>query len=94
MILNFVNTDTPDPDNYDGEDGSTTKLVRCFIAAHYGLVGPRWGFTTGEKEDDLEKNWALPPNLPMDAAFWVTTGFGMAYWNMRSSSLARLGWVL
>jgi len=94
QILSYVNTDTPDPCNYDGEDGTTTKLVRCLIAAHFGKIGPRWGFVSSESEDDLSKSWQMPPNLPTDAAFWMSTGWGMAYWNMRASSLARLPWVL
>jgi hypothetical protein len=93
QILAYVNTDTPEPCNYDGENGTTTKLVRCLIAAHFGLVGPRWGFVSAEKEDDLEKDWVLPP-IPTDAVFWCSTGYGMAYWNMRNTSLARLPWVL
>ncbi len=87
QILNYVNTDTPDPCNYDGENGSTTKLVRCYIAAHFALVGPRWGFVSDEKEDDLEKSWQMPP-IPRDAVFCSTSAWHTGIF--RNTSLAGL----
>lgn len=94
QILAFVNTDTPNPDNYDGEGGVVTKLVRCLIAAHFGSMGPRSsGFVSSMDEDDLSISYELPPIRP-GAEFWCTTGWGMAYWNLSQTSLARLPMVL
>jgi hypothetical protein len=96
MILGYVNAELPPQDYDDGNlagNGPQYKLARCYMAAHMALVGPRWGFVSSEDEDDLSIGYTLPP-IPPGAAFWASTGFGMAFWQMRQSSLGRLPWVL
>ncbi len=92
MILAYVNNEL-DPKNYDGEDGPTTKMARAFMAAHFGLLAPHIGIVTSEGEDDLSIGYAVPP-IPPGSGFWATSGFGLAFWQLRQSSLGRLPWVL
>ena len=97
-ILSYVNDSDGstglDPNAFDGEGGSMLNLARLYCAAHLALVGPLVGIKTGAKELDLSVTYALPP-IPMGAAFWYRTGFGMAFWDlMMSSPGCRMGFVL
>jgi hypothetical protein len=97
-ILAYVNdadgTTGIDPNAFDGEGGSSLNLARLYCAAHLAMVGPIAGIKTGSKELDLQVTYALPP-IPMGAAFWYRTGFGMAFWQMMMSQPnLRIGFVL
>jgi hypothetical protein len=83
-----------DPNAFDGEGGSSLNLARLYAAAHLALVGPIAAIKTGSKELDLQVTYQLPP-IPMGAAFWYRTGFGMAFWDlMMSMPNLRVGFVL
>lgn len=38
-ILAWVNGNGVRVDVFDGEDGATTKLVRCYLAGHFATIG-------------------------------------------------------
>ena len=92
-ILALVN-DYLDVSQFDGEDGPTVHLARCYLAAHYASIGPLGGILTGTREDDLEDTYALIPiPIARDSmmAFWFRSGFGAAFWALMNSSGARIG---
>jgi hypothetical protein len=87
-ILAYVNSSDGatglDPNAYDGEGGADLNLARLYCAAHLALVSPITGILTGTKEDDLADTYALPP-IPPGSAFWATTRFGLAFWQLTIS---------
>lgn len=97
--INFVSTDLPgefNVDNFDGEDGPTTKMARVLMAAHLTLTmlpKPTGGPITEQHELDLGVTYAFTP-FPMSAAWYAQTGYGLALWQIIQSSACRIGFVL
>ena len=97
--INYVSVDLPgefNVDNFDGEDGPVTKMARVLMAAHLALSlrpVPASGPLTEEHELDLGATYAYTP-FPKGAAWYSTTGYGLALWEIIQTSLCRVPWVL
>ena len=95
MILEHVNADL-DVDQFDGEDGPTTKLARVYLAAHMGtLARPGRGAAAGpvasQSAGGLSKSYAT---MAGDYAAFSTTMFGRQYLELARCSFARLPVVI
>jgi len=93
IILGWVNTTLDVGFFAGGEDSPKLKLTRIYLAAHLGSLGPHVGVLTGEKEDDLEQSYTLPPIPPYGDPFWYRSSYGAAYQMMVNSTAARLPFV-
>jgi hypothetical protein len=51
--LAWVNTKI-NVDNFDGEDGLTTKIIRCYLAAHFTTIGDLGGAVGGPVQSTTE----------------------------------------
>jgi len=62
LILSWVNGNGINVDAFDGESGDTTKLARCYLAAHLALIsasgGSSGGAVVSESEGGISKTYA------------------------------------
>ncbi len=77
-ILAFVNTKIA-VDVFDGEDGESTKLVRCYLAAHWATVlatlgGAAAGAITSESEGGISRSYA---QMDMSGSALGATQYGI-----------------
>lgn len=79
MLINYVNS-VLDVTMFDGEDGPTTKLARCFLAAHMAALGElgTGGPLTQESAGGLMRQYAMPA-MVLRSEF-MTTSYGRAFW--------------
>ena len=99
MILSYVNGRAMDPANFDGEDGWTTRLARCYLAAHLGAgvgkgaSGAAGGPVTSESMGGLSRSYSVPSMMSAASAL-QSTDYGRKYDDLVANSLARLPFVI
>ncbi len=50
--------------SFDGEDGETTQIIRCYLAAHFAIIGDTLGGSAGgaiasETEGGISRSYAV-----------------------------------
>lgn len=83
LILAYVNGDGVAYSKFDGEDGTTTKLARCYLAAHLAALGQRGaaggvGPVTQMSEGGVSVSYAQPSYSQVEASLGDTP-FGKAF---------------
>lgn len=78
-VLAWINSMAINPALFDGEDGTTTKLVRCLIAAHFATVnGSGSGLAAGPissiSEGGMSRSFAV--NASNASGYLAGTGYG------------------
>ena len=97
-ILAHVN-DALDVDRFDGESGAKTKLLRIYLAAHFGqllldAVSGGAGPAMSKKLGDMEITYAGISSIFSDSEYGETT-YGRTYTAMvRRSTGCRAGFVI